>query len=407
MKRLILLITLICIEEFSFSQTDYRNGYIITNARDTLFGLVDYRERAKAYKSCDFKISKGQNTITYEPSNIIGYGFENDKFYQSKEISIKDQISKVAFLEVIVRGLVSLYKFEDTYFIEKDNNGLQQLLIETKEVFVDGKRVLKNTNQHIATINMLLFDCAEIRAKVQKIRLYEKELTNLIEDYNRCKGEPSITFKNKKPWTKAIIGMTGGLNISQLNFEANPGYRHLAGNFEVFKSPMIGVSIDILSPRLSERISFHADLLYLTTKYYNYTLYKISSSVERNYVTIELRQLKIPIGIRYTFPKREFTPYFNAGMSSTIHLSSNSIWVQEVESNSVVNTNESEALTIGNKQFGLWAGCGVIKSINKKLNAFLELRYEQTDGIAPFSVDSQGLNSKISNFQILIGIRTR
>ena len=200
--------------------------------------------------------------------------------------------------------------------------------------------------------------------------------------------------------------MTGGLNISQLNFNANPGYEHLAGDFEVSKSPIIGVSLDMLSPRLSERISFHGNLLYLTSKYYNYTLYNNSSAVERNYVTIELQQLKIPIGIRYTFPKREFTPYFNAGISSTIHLSSNSNWVQEVESNSVVDTNENEALAIKNKQFGLWGGCGVIKSVNNKLNVFLELRYEQTDGIAPFSV-TQGLNSKISNFQILIGIRTK
>lgn len=407
MKRLILLKTLLCLAEFSFSQTDFRKGYVITNARDTLFGLVDYREKAIAYESCDFKASKGQNTITYEPSSIIGYGFENDKSFQSREISIKNQPSQVAFLEVIVSGPVSLFKFKDTYFIEKGNDGLQQLINETKEVFVEGKRVLKNTNQHIGTINMLVFDCAEIRTRVQKIRLREKDLTNLIDDYNRCKRESSITFKVKKPWTKAIIGLTGGLNVSQLKFDTNPGYEHLTGDFEVSKSPMIGASFDILSPRLSERISFHGDLLYLTSKYYNYTLYSSGSSVERNYVTIELQQLKVPIGIRYTFPKREFTPYFNVGISSTIHLSSNSNWVQEVESNSVVNTNENEALTIKNKQFGLWGGCGVLKSINNKLNAFLELRYEQTDGVLPFSVDSQELSSKISNFQILIGIRTK
>jgi hypothetical protein len=407
MKRLIILITLICIAEFSFSQTDYRKGYVITNSYDTLYGLVDYRENDKAYVSCDFKVSKGQNTIAYEPGSIIGYGFENDKFFQSKEISIRNQPSQVVFLEVIVRGFVSLYKFEDTYFIEKGNNGLQQLINETNEVVVKGRRVLKNTNQHISTINMLVFDCAEIRTRVQKLRLSEKELTNLIEDYNRCKGESSVSFKAKKPWTKAIIGVTGGLNASQLNFKTNLGNEHLAGVFERSKSPMIGVSLDILSPRLSERISFHGHLLYLTSRYYNYTLYTTSSSVARNYVTIELQQLKVPIGIRYTFPKREFTPYFNAGISSTIHLSSNSKWVQELESNSVVNTNENEALTIKNKQFGLWGGCGVLKSVNNKLNAFLELRYEQTDGIEPFAVDSKGLNSKISNFQILIGIRTK
>lgn len=407
MKRLALLIIIIFIAEFSFSQTDYRNGYIITNAGDTLIGLIDYREQAKGYKSCVFKVSNDQNPTNYEPNSIIGYGFENDKFFQSREISIKNQSSQVVFLEVIIKGLVSLYKYENIYFIEKGNDGLQQLINETKEVNINGKRLLKNTNQYIATINILLFDCAEIKRRIQKIKLDEKALTKLIEDYNQCKGEPSNIFKAKKHWTQAIIGVTGGLNTSQLDFENNPRYEHLAGKFGVSKSPMIGVSIDILWPRLSERVSAHTGLLYLTSKYYGYSLYNRSSSVERNYITIELQELKIPIGIRYTFPKREFTPYFNAGISSTIHLSSNPIWVQEVEMNNAVYTNEREALTIKNLQFGLWGGFGVVKFINKKLNVFLELRYERTDGVAPIPVDPNGLNSKISNFQILIGIRPK
>ncbi len=403
MKDLILLIAIICITKFSFSQTDYRKGYVITNAGDTLLGLVDYREKAKAYKSCDFKVSKAQNTITYQPGSIIGYGFENDKFFQSREISIKNQLSQVVFLEVIVKGHMSLFKFKDSYFIEKDNDGLQQLVNETKEVLVDGKRMSKYTNQHIGTISKLVFDCHEIRTNVQKIRLNQKALTNLVEDYNRCKGRPSLNFTAKKKWTKTNIEVSGGLNVSKLNFKANPAYEHLAGNFEVSKSPVIGVSLDISSPRLSERISFHGGLHYLTSKYYNYTLYNGSYSVERNYVTIELQQLKVPIGIRYTFPKRVFTPYFKVGVSSTIHLNTSPKWVQEVELNSVVNTNENEALTIKNKQFGLWGGFGVSKSINNKLNTLIELRYEQTDGIASSSAN-QGLKSKISNIQIIIGI---
>jgi hypothetical protein len=405
MKRLILLIIPICLAEFSFSQTDYRKGFVITNARDTLFGLVDYREGVKSYRSCNYKSSKTQNLVTYEPNNIIGYGFENDKLFQSREILIKDQPSQVVFLEVIVRGLVSLYKFEDIFFIEKGNDGLKQLINETEEVFVDGKRLLKNTNHHIGTINMLVFDCAEISTKVQKTELNEKSLTNLIEDYNRCKGGPNITFKAKKPWTKAIVGVTGGLNVSQLNFDAILGYEHLAGDFEISKSPVIGISLDIFSPRLSERFSFHGDLLYLTSKYYNYSLFNNSSSTERNYVTIELQQLKIPIGIRYTFPKREFTPYFNVGLSSTIHLSSNSKWVQEIESNSVVQTYNNQALTINANQLGLWGGCGVSKSVNSKINAFIELRYERTDGVSQNSIDPSLL--LVADQQSLISIPSR
>ncbi len=374
---------------------------------DTVRGLVDYREGSKAYKSCDFKNSKTENALTYKPGDIIGYGFINDKFFESGEVTIKDQSPQIVFLEVIVSGLVSLYKFEDSYFVEKDSDGLQLLINETKEIYVNGRKVLKYTNQHIGTINMLVFDCAEIRERVQKIKLREKELTDLIEDYNRCKGDPSITFKAKKQWTKMTIGMVGGLNISQLNFSENVTYTHLVNDFENSKAPVIGISFDIFSPRLSERISFHSDLLYLSSKFYNYSIYGVTSSSERNYVTIELQQLKIPMGIRYTFPKREFTPYVNVGISTTIHLGSNSKWIQERESNGVVYTNRYEAIPIKNRQVGLWGGLGAIKPINNKLNAFIEVRYEQTDGIIPFTVDWQDLNSKISNLQVFIGLRIK
>ncbi len=237
----------------------------------------------------------------------------------------------------------------------------------------------------------------------------EKSLTNLIEAYNRCKGEPSITFKVQKPWTKAIIGITGGVNISQLSFDGfdgNQGYEHLEGNFEASKAPIVGISLDVISPRISERISFHADLLYLSSKYYSYSLFKHSYITLRNYVTVELQQLKIPIGIRYTFPKRNVTPYFNVGISSTIHLNSSTSWIQDVQVNNVVGIEKGYAFVFKQAQFGLWGGCGVIKSISNKVNAFVELRYEQTNGVS-YNATSSFLKSQVTNFQILIGIRTK
>lgn len=390
----------ICVIQCTFSQTEYRKGYVINNANDTIFGLVDYREGDKAHRSCDFKRSKDQSAVTYEPNDIIGYGFQNDKFFQSREISTKDQISRAVFLEAIVKGLVSLYKFEGSYFVEKESNRLYELSNELEEAFIDGKNVLKNTNKHIGILNMLLFDCAELRPKIQRVGLNQKVLTNLIEEYNQCKGEASITFQAKKPWTKAVIGIAGGLNISKLQFD------DLSEAFEVSKSPIVGISLDVLSPRLSERISFHSDILFSTSRYYNFILFSNGSYTARNYLTVELQQLKIPIGIRYTFPQRNFTPYFNVGLSSTIHLNSSSSLVQEIESNQVVNTYESDAFDIKGNQLGLWGGFGMLKSINSKLNAFVELRYEQTDGITQYSLDHQaGLTSQITNFQVLIGVR--
>lgn len=408
MKGILLTSAFFFIATLAFSQTDFRNGYVITNDRDTLFGMVDYREGNKAYNSCDFRSSEDGNTISYAAASIFGYGFENDKFFQSKEIILKDRPSTIVLLEVIVKSeLVSLYEYESTYFIEKESSGLKPLINETEEVTINGQKALKSTNRHIATLSMLLFDCPEIRGRIQNTKLNERHLSNLVEDYNRFKGKTSITYKAKKPWARATIGATAGFNTSQLSFKQYVGYEYLTGNFDVSNSPIAGISLNFSSPRISERISFRSDILYLESDYYKYGESTFSTSIKRNYVTIELQSLKIPIGFQYTFPKKKFTPYLNIGISATKHLSSDSEWIQEVEGIGGEESFTAEALEIKNGQLGVWGGCGVTTSISKKLNTFLELRYEHTDGLSqPVIHGLDALQSNITNIQILIGIRS-
>lgn len=407
MKRLIFLLATLCANHFVYSQSDFRNGYIVTTSGDTLAGLVDYRESSRPYHSVDFKKSENENSVTYHPDGLSGYGFVNDKYFQSREISLRNQESKIVFLEVIVRGMATLYRFEDIYLVGKGDDKPQQLFNESREILVKGRQMIMNGNQHIGILNILLNDCAEIRNQIQRVGLTQRELTKLIESYNRCMGGTSITFKQKKKWYTIAIGIGGGINISKLKFGADID-PHLAGTFDVSTSPIAGISLNLLSPRISERISFHLEVLYTKSKYYRYSTFKREYSSEINYVTIDTEELKIPLGFRYTFPERIITPYFNLGVSSTIHLSSGSIWIKELETQNGVNTYKDEALRMKDNQVGMWLGAGALKSINKKLSAFLELRYETTNGVSedPF-VQQPVRSSSVGNVQVIIGIRTR
>src|SRR5687767_4452967 len=107
MNRLIFFIAALMVTTSGFSQSDFRKGYIITSTRDTLFGLVDYKEGSKPYKSCTFKKTEDQSPTNYEPTEISGYGFVEGKYFESKEISEENQTKKVVFIEVKVKGVVS------------------------------------------------------------------------------------------------------------------------------------------------------------------------------------------------------------------------------------------------------------------------------------------------------------
>lgn len=408
MKQLILIAAAICVAELAFSQAAYRDGYVVANDGDTLSGLVEYREGVGAYKSCRFKRSKGQRAVTYEPTGIAGYGFKKDKFFQSREVAIGDQPARLVFLEVLVKGPVTLYKFGgNTFFVEKDNAGLLPLTNELVEIFVNGKKASKRSNQYIGNLNMLLSDCDGMREKISLVKFDERSITNIVEDYHRCSGVAGVSYKAEKPWIKAMVGVTAGASSSQLEFSFITGYPHLTRPFETSRSVMLGISADLLSPRISERISFHTDLLYSSFAYYSYVRIVDRFPNEQNFTTITSDYIKVPFGFRYTLPLAGFAPYLNVGMSGTFHLNPRSSWVRETLIGNTVDIYKEEAVGLRNGQAGVWLGGGILKPINSRLSAYMEFRYEQTNGVSTRIRELTTALSTVTNFQVLIGIRTR
>jgi len=410
MKIILLFFFAYTITHLCFAQSDFRNGFIITNSKDTIRGMVDYREGARAYKLCNFQKLEGKNVISYQPGEIIGYGFNNDKFFESRQIEAGDQIKTSVFLEVLITGFVSLFKYDNHYYIEKKDGELYKLEIEYKVKTIESGTLNKKSYKHIGILNMLLYDCIDMQSRSKHFYLSEKSLVHLVEEYNSCKNAPVDVYKINKPWVKLSIGLQGGLNVSNISFEVNDSnLGHLRGVFTSSKSPALGLSMNLSSPRLNERISFQYDFIYSASRFYSFYETKNDSRIEKNYIGINLKELKVPIGIRYTFPERKLTPFCNFGVSSIIHLNANSDWIQEIERNRIIKTYDLEkAFDIRKRQSGLWAGFGILKSIKSNFDGFCELRYEVTNGVFPYSpAFPLELSSHITNFQILIGIRTK
>jgi len=400
--------TLCLAAKTGFSQTDFREGYIITNAHDSIPGWVAYREGVKAFAICDFQKVKDQNTVTYRADEIAGYGIINDKSFVSKTIPITDH-SETVFLEVLVKGPVTLYNFKGAFWLEKDEK-LYPLVNKVTETFVNDKRYLKSSNEHIATLNILLADCAELRTKIQRAVLLEKPLTRLVESYNKCKGQTVVVYKEKKPWFKLNAGIAAGVNVSHLSFDDKDKiHPHLNGTFSSSTSPIGGLSFGVMSPRISERLSLNVDAFYTKSKYSHSVSFDKLTYIYNNTVNIEIQQLKIPVSIRYTLPENTVTPYFCIGASFITHLKSSSKSTEEMVTDSNVIYDYYEALYMRSHQFGIWGGAGISKAINNKWNAYLELRYEQTNGIVSYATytNQTYLGSKVKNFQVTIGIRTK
>lgn len=405
MKRITLLIFIsIALYQNIYSQNDFRKGYIITNHNDTINGLIKYRENNSKYKICYFKLTKDEDITNYNPSQILGYRYLNDKVFITKEITRGNKFKEKVFLELLVKGSVSLYRYLDVFYIMKGDDKLHELNNERVLVEKNGKKFYRHTNRHIAALSYLLSDCKSIKDKINRVQYSEKQLTKLIELYNECTGELGISFKNEKLWFKSHFGLVIGVNSSQLNFSSDlKNTEHLTSGFNRENSIMPGLYFDFSSPRLNERASINVGLFYIPSTFTSFTIIESSLTRDYNNVVIEVEQLKIPLSFRYTFPKKSFTPYLSLGGSYTYHLSSSSLWIQEREVNDLVITYESVPIEVGDGQLGFWGGLGVKKPIGATINGFFELRLEQTSGIA---VENPYLYGKdtLTNFQFLIGI---
>ena len=405
-KRTILLTFAFCFTTLCFSQGDFRKGYIVNSTGDTIFGFVQYKDGHLANRKCAFSENGKETMAIFEPKDIKAYGFANGKAFETRKVKIEDEIMMAVFLEVKIRGLVSLYKYEKYLLVQRNADSLQRLSNDKTEQIMPGKTTMKYSNQHIAILNTLLFDCPELRERTQKVQLVERHITELIEDYNKCMGDNAAIYNATKPWVKFNFGITGGLHMSMLKIESL-SFTNIAGTYDMTKTPFLGISMDLLAPRLSEHLSFHSDILYLNPTYRKSNVVRYSTSREENEIRINVHQIKIPIGFRYTFfPQKKTTCYLNIGGSSTLNVDYHSTRdVKVMKANSTDSKRFEDPIGISFHQFGYWAGVGVMKSIKTKLKGFAELRCEGTEDIGDFDARVKAIQSRVTNFQIVLGIR--
>lgn len=106
----------------SAAQDDYQKGYVVTNAGDTIYGLVRDRKTGafgKLYKKIKLKEKKGKSR--YAPKEIISYKIGNTTFESiqlSSTGSFFDDEYTVSsngdfrFLKVVEKGYLSYYYWE-------------------------------------------------------------------------------------------------------------------------------------------------------------------------------------------------------------------------------------------------------------------------------------------------------
>lgn len=192
MKAILVVIGLVWFHD-TVGQPGFQPGYLLPTPKDTLRGLVRFSSKTTVPAPCFFKRGSKDPIQQFIPGQLSGFRLEDGSYFVPRSIGKSSDV----FLEVLVKGYVSLYKFGDMYFIEKGDSAFFELSDEFELVVVEGERVKKKSRNYTRMLVLLLSDCDVATQQIPDVPLKEKQLVSLVVVYNRCKGLGGELFRVK------------------------------------------------------------------------------------------------------------------------------------------------------------------------------------------------------------------
>ncbi|WP_161888737.1 outer membrane beta-barrel protein [Pontibacter russatus] len=413
MKQLYLTLLLIAVYASAIAQADFRRGYIIQNA-DTVRGYVDYRGASRSAQVATFKPTFTGEEIIFTPGEIAGYGFTaENKIFEAKELPAADTLPTAAeeklFLNALIKGRASIYFYRDEhqrdrFFLSKNNGPLVELLITeyNKTDEETGKKYSVRNKLYKGVLSQAFSDCSGYNLKhIENISLTQNSLAKAAQAYNACVGGASY----KQPTGKAEVklGFALGFASTTLKFSGDH-YLDGASFTEKSLNAGAGISMNLTTPAISEKLSLQLELLYDPSKFTGRV--QKEQRLGRSYmydVDIEINYLKLPAQFRYTYPRGKLQPFLNAGAVMGYAISHKQEATETSTFGSTTTTQTTPAFGDGSIRkytVGAVAGAGLGYSVNAN-PITLEGRYEKTDGITR----STGLSSPMDTFYLILNYR--
>ena len=305
-KKLPLFLLFIFLGNFVFGQTNFKEGYIVGNNQDTIYGLLDDRSQAKNSKLIRFKPSPDDEIARYSPDELEGYKIGKQIYLSrnllDRSVSFED-LSSNAFVQLINDGAVKFYTWKDKsldelFFIEKYGK-VYLLKNEMKRVNLRDRVYMKESNEYKMDLRKLTSDCPR-ELSAENVGFTKKSISNYITEYNNCMSTDNYTSPvvNKKMQLKKTILIGGG--ISNVN---------VSGSLAEFSEsdskivPAVGLGLHADLPMVHKSILFDLFIEYQQK----------GAEATDNTVSFDLHYINLTPGISYNYPKGRVKPFLGGG----------------------------------------------------------------------------------------------
>ncbi len=353
----------------TFTQSNYFNGYIITTEGDTLHGSLAQQSNDKKYDSVKFK--DRYRTISFFPNNVQLIQYDDGELYIN---GIEDN----KFVEVLIQGSVSLYKFEKRYIIIK-NGEVNTLDFELKKIGIHTNQVKRIDPIWKTVLQKVIFDCIENYDEViGKINPREKDLIKVISQYNECINGENIISKNKLPWTRFSPGVLGGMRFSNMYFvDKADDIKYLVTQYNDLNN-CYGAMLNVSFPRIDRRYSFQFEFIYDHSKYQSLIINETNIRAKYYHLVMGSKNFEFPILLKYQNKYNNITFSFVAGASLDYVEAYADLYQGEILGRIVYNELETDIFTFKKFQKGLVMGIGIGYETNV-IGGQLQLRFLHGD----------------------------
>ncbi len=374
------------------AQSDFRNGYIVKNDNDTIYGLIDYRGNKANAKKCVFRKDINSEKQVFNPNEIKSFQFNNSKYYVSKIINVGNKTEQL-FLEYLINGIIDIYYYRDEngehYLVDNGSDTLFELKNDEKEIMIDGTRYVKESKEYIGILKATFKESPLISKRVDNINLSHKSLIDITHDYHNevCKDEECTIYEKKLPKVKSTYGIVVGLNGMSMSHTGElPDEYYLRNSqfgFEIY--PSIGMYYKINMPFVNERLYFQYEGTYSRTNLKTSNSY-IEPLYDMNYLNdISCTQNAFNnLGIiKYEFPVGKIRPTFQIGGFAKYFFKTDYERKLEVRfsSGDTYFTNQTNDSPFSKFEFGINCGAGLKSLYLNDKEFYLDIRYQRGFGL--------------------------
>ncbi|MET4076152.1 outer membrane beta-barrel protein [Hymenobacter sp. UYCo722] len=407
-RTLPFFVALLALPQLVYAQNNWRLGYIISLPGDTIRGSVDYGSSSRSAFECRFKPTPAGEAASYAPAQLRGYGFLNDRFYQTQRVMKQafagDTTSQVAFAEVLVQGPATLYRFaggntSEQYYVRSGTGPLKQLVQLSERVVENGRVFHREKALYRATFAEVFQACPAVQFEVVKAPFNRSSLVRLVRHYNDCVGGGQVVSAVAASPRRSyvLLEAVAGSQFSMLDFDVDNPVQRIS--LPSSSSPVVGLALQQYLPLMGNRWSLRVELLYLRQHYEGefHTSSPYRTFAYQEHVRVQLDQLRVPIEVRFSPFGKRIKPFVALGASLGFALK---------------NTNESQyrylptvdyspwqqAFQVRNLEQGLLAGVGVATQLPNQRHFAAELRAERGNGFS----NVLGIGTLITRYSLLL-----